>query len=731
MSPFVSTVPAASGTPGVTHSTQNPQDAGEAEPPALPTEAWVARDKANLLYAYGLGGLAVSAMASTFLVLMVQTPALAMRLHIWLGCMAAFLALRAIDVGVLHRLRAKRGFDGNAEIARFAAGVTACALVWAAFPVLFFPLLAIPARCGAAVILAAMAGGSATVLGPCLPAALLSCTAQLLPPAIAFLNLPGREDRFLGILALAMLVTMIASSRTANLSIVSALRLARLNQNLMSATERQRRETEAVNCQLTAAQVALNDANHLLERRIAARTADLEREVGERKHFAEALARLASTDPLTGLCNRTNFAERLARMLAEAERSGGGCAVLFLDLDNFKQINDVRGHATGDRVLQTVSGLLSDRAGGVAELARWGGDEFVLAMPIKPGSTAALSLGQELRRVLARPLDTGLDAVRVDVTIGIATFPQHGSTQDELIRAADVAMYQAKKEGRGRVTVFDRDLASAISERHMLEQGLRRAIERRELSLAFQPIVSAKTGRCEAFEALVRWNHPERGSIGPAVFIPVAEQSGQIAAIGRWVLREACRAAATWKAPPGAFTPPAVTVNVSVAQVLSATLLADVEAALAASGLPADRLQLEITESMFVGDHVRVTPVFTELRRRGMRILLDDFGTGFSSLAYLGTLPLDVIKIDQSFVRTAEQDGYAIINAILSIARALSLEVTAEGVETIMQRTVLASLGVERLQGYLISRPMPEADVAFWLAANGTVTPMLERAAVA
>ena len=378
--------------------------------------------------------------------------------------------------------------------------------------------------------------------------------------------------------------------------------------------------------------------------------------------------------------------------------------------------------------------MLSQNVGGRAEIARWGGDEFVIAMLIDPGSTAALMLGQELRRVLAMPLQAGLEVVRVDVTIGIAVFPEHGRTQDELIRAADVAMYQAKKEGRGRVTLFDRSLADGMSERHMLEQALRDAVERSELSLVYQPIVSARTGRCEAFESLVRWHHPTRGLIGPVVFIPVAEQSGQIGKIGRWVLREACRAAAAW--PPsvgpdegqGDWEPPPVTVNVSVAQVLSGTVLADVEAALAASGLPATRLQLEITESMFVSDHVRVTPVFEALRRRGIRILLDDFGTGFSSLAYLGKLPIDVIKIDQSFVRSAERDGFAIINAILSIARALSLQVTAEGVETQLQRTVLSSIGVERLQGYLIARPMPGESVAGWLDAHGNALQRIEAA---
>jgi diguanylate cyclase (GGDEF)-like protein len=674
-------------------------------------EALVACDRARLLYAYGIGGVTISAIASVFLVLMVAAPAPAMWMRLWLAAMLAVLAVRCVDVTVLHRARLARPFDGTREIQRFAAGVYVCAVLWAVFPPAFFPAMGLAGRCGAAVVLAAMAGGSVTVLGPSLRVAVVSCCAFLFPPAVMFLILPGREDHFLGVLALAMLVTMIVSSRTAHGSIGSALRLSRTNEALVAAAE-------AANAQLSAAQAALNEANASLERRIVARTADLEREVGERKRYAEALACLASTDPLTGLWNRTHFAEKLARMLAAAERDGRGCAVLFLDLDNFKEINDVRGHATGDRVLQGVSAMLSARAGGVAEIARWGGDEFVVAMPIEPGSDAAVTLGHDLRRGLAPPLHAGLEQVRVDVTIGIAIFPRDGRTQDELIRAADVAMYEAKKSGRGRVVVFDHALARGMTERHRLEQALRAAVEGGELSLAFQPIVSARTGACEALEALARWDHPERGVIPPGVFIPVAEQSGQIQAIGRWVLGAACRAAAHWPAVLSGGRAPAVTVNVSVSQVLSGHLLEDVEAALQESGLAPNRLQLEITESMFVSDHVRVTPVFEALRARGMRILLDDFGTGYSSLAYLGKLPIDVIKIDQSFVKAAEHDGFAVINAILSIARALRLEVTAEGVETVMQRTVLASIGVERLQGYLISRPLQAGHVVRWLAAH-------------
>ena len=702
-------------------------DVSGATPPSI--EARIGADSAKLLYGFAAGSLTMSTIVSAGLVFVVGTARLWPALLVWLAAMLTVILLRGIDLFFIYPRRQARGCDQR-DISRYAAGALASGAVWGCFPLTFFPVLNTHGLCSAAVVITAMAGGSVAPLAGSMWAGIGYSVLLMAPTSFMLWRSPLRADNLLGGLAAMMLLSIILATRKVNRAMVGSLVLRHLNDGLMEAAEAQRRAAEAVNAQLSAAQVALNEANQSLESRIATRTAELEREIRERKNYAEALARLASTDPLTGLCNRNTFAERLACMLAAAERTGRGCAVLFLDLDNFKQINDVRGHATGDHVLQAVSRLLSERVGSQAELARWGGDEFVLAMLIDPGSSAALALSQDLRRVLALPLQAGLEVVRVDVTIGIAVFPEHGRTQDELIRAADVAMYQAKKAGRGGVTLFDHALAEGMSERHMLEQALRAAIERSELSLVYQPIVSSRTGACEAFEALVRWNHPSRGLIAPADFIPVAEQSGQISQIGSWVLHEACRAAAAWPRNAGGSAPPPVTVNVSVAQVVSGTLLADVESALTESGLPAARLQLEITESMFVSDHVRVTPVFEELRRRGMRILLDDFGTGFSSLAYLGKLPIDVIKIDQSFVRSAERDGFAIINAILSIARALSLQVTAEGVETNLQRTVLSSIGVERLQGYLIARPMPGENVAGWLESHGRA-PLQAIAAVA
>jgi diguanylate cyclase (GGDEF)-like protein len=691
--------------------------------PAKPEEAALGHDKARMLYENGMIGVAASLAMSIIMVLTVATPAYAEALVMWLTCMVSVLSVRAVDILVWHPARiapADGGsWDAGREIARFSACCLASGLLWAAFPLVFFPMMSEVHRVAATVVLAAIAGGSPAVLAPCLPLAIAFCGALEVPAWIYFLALPGRENLVFGTLGLASFPGLVVYARSWHASVLRTIRLSTANKRLLAETEQQRRKTEAVNRELTQAQAKLNEVNISLEQRILDRTADLAAEISERERYAEALARLASTDALTELANRTVFMDQLDTMLAEAEAASSSVAVLFIDLDKFKQVNDVRGHETGDHVLRMAARLLRKHGGPSAQVARWGGDEFVLALPHDRASAAdaALALARKLRRALAMPIQAGMDMLRIDATIGIALYPQDARTHDELIRAADVAMYDGKKEGGGRVKLFDPALAEEVAERHMLEQALRDAIDNGDLSLVFQPIVSAQTGRCQALEALLRWAHPVLGPISPAVFIPVAEQSGQIGNIGRWVLAEACRAAATW---PGDAPP--VTVNVSVEQVLSGTLLADVHAALDASGLPVHRLQLEITESLFVTDQERVTAVIAALRSAGVRILMDDFGSGYSSLACLSSLPLDIIKIDKSFAQTANQNGSAFIQAILLIARSLRLRVVAEGIETEAQREALRGMGVEMLQGYLFARPMPETEIAKWL--SGEVRPV-------
>jgi predicted signal transduction protein with EAL and GGDEF domain len=337
-------------------------------------------------------------------------------------------------------------------------------------------------------------------------------------------------------------------------------------------------------------------------------------------------------------------------------------------------------------------------------------------LPVGEAGAQAHALALQLRHSLCTAISLGAETVHVDATIGIALFPNHGLTADELIRSADMAMYAAKQSGRGRVRTFDPALAAVVRERHILEDALREAIVKNELRLVFQPIVDAKTSRCESLEGLLRWEHPTRGTVGPGDFIPLAERSGEIIPIGRWVLEQACIAAASWPGTPA----PAVSVNVSVSQIVAGTVVNDVRTALAMSGLPTSRLHLEVTETVFAGDHKLIIPTLVALRELGISISLDDFGTGFSSLSYLRSLPIDTIKIDKSFVDDVQQESGPIIRAIRALADALHIEVIAEGVETEADAATLLAMGINLLQGYLFAKPIPQALVHDWLIDAAT-----------
>jgi predicted signal transduction protein with EAL and GGDEF domain len=354
-------------------------------------------------------------------------------------------------------------------------------------------------------------------------------------------------------------------------------------------------------------------------------------------------------------------------------------------------------------------------------LSRWGGDEFVVVLPDPQNAGAALALGAGLRGILCEPIQVDLETVNIDATVGIALYPEHGLTHDELVSAADVAMYAGKEEKRSKVRLFEPALSQKLIEHHLLEQALRDAIPAKSFSLVFEPIIAAVGGQCRAMEALLRWNHPEYGPISPSAFIPLAERTGDIIAIGRWVLREACREAATW---PG-IEPPSVSVNMSAPQILSSTFALDVFAALEDSGLPASRLQLELTETQLAGDRAATSAVLTQLRTSGIRVSLDDFGTGFSSLSYLRNLPIDSIKIDRSFVTAIHTDSSPIVKAILTTAEALGFEAIAEGIETTAQAETLVAMGAQYLQGYLFTgSPLVAQAARDWLKAQ-TPLPLL------
>jgi diguanylate cyclase (GGDEF)-like protein len=422
---------------------------------------------------------------------------------------------------------------------------------------------------------------------------------------------------------------------------------------------------------------------------------------------AEArIAYLAHHDALTELPNRTLFCDGLDQAL---RRGAARAAVLSLDLDGFKGVNDRYGHPAGDALLVAVAQRLRAVVEGGDQIARFGGDEFVVLDTTYTDQADVEMLAQHIIRALSSPFLIAGDDVTVGVSIGIAFAPTDGETASALIKSADAALYRAKGDGRGTFRFFEPEMDRRLQERQRLVQDLRSALGHDELVLHYQPYVSARTGVVSGCEALLRWQHPERGMISPAEFIPVAEQSGLIIPIGVWVLEEACRAAAQWPAEQR------VSVNISPVQFRNRELPRTILTALTRAGLSPSRLEIEVTETVLIDDVETALDTLRQIRALGVRVALDDFGTGYSSLSYLRSFPFDKVKIDRSFVQElpTRRDNQIIVQAIRDMARGLGMSVTAEGVETCEQAERLRESGCEELQGYLYSRPKPAGDLEF------------------
>ncbi len=419
----------------------------------------------------------------------------------------------------------------------------------------------------------------------------------------------------------------------------------------------------------------------------------------------QELVHRAAHDSLTGLVNRYGLHHQIEQALGSSA-SDAPLAVLSLDLDHFKDVNDTLGHEAGDELLCAASRRLKSCAPAGAMVARPGGDEFVLLLPGADAATA-VTVARLAIAALGRPFTLRGGEQRLGASVGIALHPQHGGTREELLRCADIALFAAKAAGRAQHMLFTPDLDRAARERVQLQAELRRALERNEFVVHYQPRVQPSDGRILSAEALIRWQHPERGLLYPGAFIDVAESSGLIDEVGRWVLDAACAQAAAWRRDGTPLQ--RVSVNLSTRQLGSGDLTRYVREALSRSGLPAEALELEVTESLLMGDPGEACAQLAEMRRMGVTIALDDFGTGYSSMSILLQLPIDVMKIDRSFVvGLGSDDGaMAVTRAIVALARSLRLHLVAEGVETEAQAEVLRLMGCDELQGYLFSRPVP------------------------
>ncbi|HMM84840.1 bifunctional diguanylate cyclase/phosphodiesterase [Azohydromonas sp.] len=463
---------------------------------------------------------------------------------------------------------------------------------------------------------------------------------------------------------------------------------------------------------LVAALLVLVLVTLVRDRRRARQTASLAASLQDAN---DELHKLAYRDALTDLANRVQFDTLLDRAVRRCDDHGGALAVLLVDLDAFKPVNDTFGHACGDEVLREVARRLGAAGGAAVGAARVGGDEFLLL--VDGDRDAAAALAQRVLGALVAPIAAAGREVHVSCSIGIALYPVHGS-RPTLLARADAAMFAAKRSGGATYAIFEPSMEPDIRGHLDLARDLRRAIDAGQLELLYQPKIDARSGQVTAAEALLRWHHPQRGLVSPTVFVPIAERHGLIAALGHWVIEDACRQARAWR---DAGLRMRVAINLSAYQLRREDLVDKLLDALSRHGVRPAQFTCEITESVAMEDTLVTKRAFERLGAAGMHVSIDDFGTGYSSLAYLRQLPVQELKIDRSFVTdlATSEDARAIVEAVLRMAHALGLKVVAEGVETPQQRDLLVALGCDELQGYLFAKPMPARALTLWATDDG------------
>jgi len=447
-------------------------------------------------------------------------------------------------------------------------------------------------------------------------------------------------------------------------------------------------------------------------------------QVVEQRSLTERLTFQARHDSLTGLPNRAYFVELLESALKEARDRSGILAVMFIDLDRFKHINDTLGHSMGDRLLEEVSARLRRMLSKHDLAGRMGGDEFTVVLTRQPDEQTAIQACQEFLNALRMPLHIGGNELFVTASLGVAIFPRHGENAGDLLHNADSAMYHAKNSGKNELDVFVAGNHVSGLERLRLENALRRALENREFDLLYQPVVDVD-GKIVGLEALLTWKHPIYGTISPKQFIPIAEETGLIVPIGSWVVREACLDGARWR--KAGCRSVRISVNVSALQFVRRDFVETVAAALAYSGFPPHDLELELTESYVMRDLPESLPRMTRIRDLGVSISIDDFGTGYSSLSYLNKLPVDSLKIDQSFLRSLQEPegSLPVVHSIVRLAHGMNLTVVAEGVETVAELDLVRVLGCDKVQGHVYGPSLQRAQVDALLARGDVTLPIV------
>jgi diguanylate cyclase (GGDEF)-like protein len=652
-----------------------------------------ARDVAGILYTNSFAGITASTVTSSFLAFTFNNPLTRELSLVWWLVMTSILLIRMGDALFWRFSLVDLAFNGKYAQIRFSIGCILTAIFWSIYPLVLFEELNGIQFTVTIVIISSLAVGSSTALAANSRLSISYSLILLLPISVYTLFSSNEERQLLGVLLILLSIVIIVYSLRSGKFTFDAIKLKNSNTQLVAQMENEQTKFAKVSQELKEVSEKLNHANSGLEAEVKKRT--------------DRIFQLSNLDPLTGLMNRKAFTKELSQLIDRATHTGNHLALLFIDLDGFKKINDSMGHHIGDNVLIEVTSRIKaftdENTSG-----RWGGDEFLVALPYSDVESAT-SIASAIIASISQPIHVNSNEVHLSAAVGIAMCPEHDDTAAELIQLADLAMCEQKHTGANHPKVFSKDLKQKIDASRLFLDGLQNAIEKKQLYVCYQPIQCAKDNYSWSFEALLRWDFDGK-LVGPDVFIPLAEKSGLIKEIGAWVLNRACMDASYWQHCQQA----AVSVNVSIIQLMDDGFIRVLDNALRSSGLPAERLHIEVTESVFVDNAKKIREQLDAIQKRNIHVSIDDFGTGYSSLSQLQTLPVNYVKIDKSFVDNMETNGDAVIRATLFLARELNCKTVAEGVETKEQAMALSAMGVDFLQGYYFAKPMRNDDLIIW-----------------
>lgn len=664
-------------------------------------------ERLKLLYGNAIGGLGITLLCMAVMCFAFEHPEKATEKLWFFVCLLVSHSMRLADILYFQSKIRTNTLEVTPAIVRFSLGTFVNSSIWASYVFVVMPTMSQTELTATVMIVSAIAGGTITIFSPSTVLSVFYTGCLLLPSAYVVLLREEEFFSYLALLAVVFWVVMLLSAKKVGLFFTQVLALKRENAQMLNLVEREKKQVERANSALQQANQQLDEHAHELESRVQART--------------QEIYRLSNIDALTQLSNRNAFIQQLYSLLNKAKEED--CYTLvFIDLVGFKQINDGLGHNVGDQVLREISKRLeSIQKSRDGMLCRWGGDEFLLLVNSCSKQDMAL-LTDQLQGVIQQPLTASSILLSVNASIGLSCFPQDTRDAEKLIQYADIAMYHHKKYSDKQhleqsAIFFNDQLFNQLKLEQLITEGLKHAIEREEFGLVFQPIIDLKNNRVWACEALLRWNHGGK-HVGPDQFIPIAEKTGYIASMGAWVLKEACKVAATWKHDEDI----SLSVNVSPLQLLNENFIHDVQYALAVSKLPANRLHLEITESVMLERGEDVSNLLKMLSDIGVHISIDDFGTGYSSLNQLDCLHFDVIKIDKSFSKNVSSHDVTIISAAKLIADDFGASTVAEGIETEDELNVLTQIGINLFQGYLFAKPMDAEQLEVWYKAFDTNT---------